>query len=105
MAKMEAIRIRRYADEFKLETVSLAQSIGGNAAARRLGVPRSTITNWVRSASRGALAESQGDGASLKRPVGELEAEVRRLQRELASTKLDLEIAKNAVAHFAKVSR
>jgi transposase len=41
----------------------------------------------------------------VKRPVSELEAEVSRLRRELASTKLDLEIVKKAAAYFAKESR
>jgi transposase len=47
----------------------------------------------------------QGEGAPVKRPVSELEAEVSRLRRELASTKLDLEIVKKAAAYFAKESR
>jgi transposase len=41
----------------------------------------------------------------LKRPVSELEAENARLRRELASTRLDLEIVKKAAAYFAKESR
>jgi transposase len=105
MAKSEAVPNRQYTDEFKQETVRLAQSIGGNAAAKRLGVPQSTVTNWVRRASQGVPAQSQGDGVSVKRPVSELEAEVSRLRRELASTKLDLEIVKKAAAYFAKESR
>ena len=105
MAKSEAVPNRQYTDEFKQETVRLAQSIGGNAAAKRLGVPQSTVTNWVRRASQGLPAQSQGDGVSVKRPVSELEAELSRLRRELASTKLDLEIVKKAAAYFAKESR
>ena len=105
MAKSEAVPNRQYTDEFKIETVRLAQSIGGNAAAKRLGVPQSTVTNWVRRAGESVPAAPQGDGASLKRPVAELEAEVSRLRRELASTKLDLEVVKKAAAYFAKESR
>ncbi len=104
MAKSEAVPNRQYTDEFKQETVRLAQSIGGNAAAKRLGVPQSTVTNWVRRVSKGVPAQSQGDGVSVKRPVSELEAEVSRLRRELASTKLDLEIVRKAAAYFAKES-
>ena len=40
-----------------------------------------------------------------RRPVSELEAENARLRRELANTKLDLEIVKKAAAYFAKESR
>lgn len=98
MAKKEAVPNRRYTDEFKLEAVRAAGSIGGNAAAKRLGVPQSTVTNWVRGAREGTLREAPGEGVAVKRPVSELEAEVSRLRRELANTKLDLDIAKEAAA-------
>ena len=105
MGKKEAVPNRQYTAEFKQETVRLAGSIGGNAAAKRLGVPQSTVTNWVRQALAGKLQETSETGAPLKQPVAELEAEVSRLRRELASTKLDLEIVKKAAAYFAKESR
>ena len=90
MAKKEQVPNRQYTDEFKLEAVRLAESIGGNAAAKRLGVPQSTVANWARRAQAGTLG-----AAPVKRPVTELEAENSRLRRELASAKLDLEIVKN----------
>jgi len=105
MGKKEAVPNRRYTGEFKQEVVRLAESIGGNAAAKRLGVPQSTVTNWVRRARAGTLQETPGEAAPVKRPVSELEAEISRLRKELASTKLDLEIVKKAAAYFAKESR
>jgi transposase len=71
-------------------------STGGNAAAKRLGIPQSTMTNWVRQSREGASAPVPGAAAVVKRPVSELEAENARLRRELASAKLDLEIVKKA---------
>jgi transposase len=41
----------------------------------------------------------------MKGSPAELEAENSRLRRELANTKLDLEIVKKAAAYFAKESR
>lgn len=41
----------------------------------------------------------------LKRSSTELEAENARLRRELAGTKLDLEVVKKAAAYFAEESR
>jgi len=105
MGKKEAVPNRQYTAEFKQETVRLAGSIGGNAAAKRLGVPQSTVTNWVRRARAGTLEGTTSEVVPVKRPVSELEAEVSRLRRELASTKLDLEIVKKAAAYFAKESR
>jgi transposase len=103
MGKKESVLNRRYTDEFKTEAVRLALSTGGNAAAKRLGIPQSTMTNWVRQSREGAPAASAA--TAIKRPVSELEAENARLRRELASAKLDLEIVKKAAAYFAKESR
>jgi transposase len=107
MGKKEAVPNRRYTEEFKTEAVRMAQSTGGNAAAKRLGIPQSTITNWVRRRREGESVGGAGAGAAVavKRPVSELEAENARLRRELASAKLDLEIVKKAAAYFAKESR
>ena len=105
MAKKEAVPNRRYTEEFKAEAVRLALTTGGNAAAKRLGIPQSTMTNWVRRSRDGAVAPVAGAAVPIKRPVTELEAENARLRRELASAKLDLEIVKKAAAYFAKESR
>ena len=41
MSKKESVPNRQYTEEFKVEAIRLADSIGGNAAAKRLGVPQS----------------------------------------------------------------
>jgi transposase len=105
MRKKESVPNRRYTVEFKTEAVRLAQSTGGNAAAKRLGIPQSTVTNWVRRSHEGESVGGAGAAVAVKRPVSELEAENTRLRRELASAKLDLEIVKKAAAYFAKESR
>jgi len=105
MGKKESVSNRRYTEEFKIEAVRLALSTGGNAAAKRLGIPQSTMTNWVRQSREEARAPVAGAAVPVKRPVSEVEAENARLRRELASAKLDLEIVKKAAAYFAKESR
>jgi transposase len=94
--KKEAVPNRHYTEEFRAEAIRLALSVSGNAAAKRLGIPQSTMTNWVRRARAGTLPDPGGEAAPVKRPVSELEAENARLRRELASAKLDLEIVKKA---------
>lgn len=95
---------RQYPPEFQLEAVRLADSIGLNVAADRLGVPRATIGNWTRRRRKagypldGQAATSPDAGAVLKRPAAELEAENARLRRELASQRLDNEILPKAAA-------
>ena len=103
MRKKESVSNRKYTEEFKTEAIRLALSTGGNTAAKRLGIPQSTMTNWVRQSREGASTPVAA--VSVKRPVSEVEAENARLRRELASAKLDLEIVKKAAAYFAKESR
>ena len=105
MGKKEAVPNRQYTAEFKLEAVRLAESVGGNQAAQRLGIPDSSLWNWIRSSRTGKLKAASGSAVPVKRPPSELEAEMARLRRELASAKLDLEIVKKAAAYFARESR
>jgi transposase len=105
MGNREAVPNRQYTQEFKVEAVRLAQSVGGNQAAKRLGIPDSSLWNWLRLSRAGKLGTVDGKVAEVKRPMSELEAENARLKRELASAKLDLEIVKKAAAYFARESR
>lgn len=105
MSKKASVPNRQYTTEFKIEAVRLADSIGGNAAATRLGIPDSSLWNWIRLSRAGKLGEATMSTTPVKRSSSELEAENSRLRRELASTKLDLEIVKKAAVYFAKESR
>ena len=105
MSKKELVGNRQYTDEFKVEAVRLGESIGGNQAAKRLGIPESSLWNWMRLSRAGKLKAADGAAVSVKRSVMGLEAENTRLRKELASAKLDLEIVKKAAAYFAKESR
>jgi transposase len=105
MGKKELVGNRQYTDEFKIEAVRLGESIGGKQAAKRLGIPESSLWNWMRLSRAGKLKATVGAAAPVKRSVTEVEAENTRLRKELASTKLDLEIVKKAAAYFAKESR
>ncbi len=105
MVKRKQAPNRQYTVEFKVEAVRLAESVGGNQAAKRLGVPESSLWNWLRLSRSGKLKAMDGMNGQRKPGVGDLEAENERLRRELANTKMDLEIVKKAAAFFAKESR
>ncbi len=77
----------------------------GSQAAKRLGIPDSSIWNWIRLQRQGKLKGCPAGGAPVKRSAGELEAELSRLRRALADAKLDNEILKKAAAYFARESR
>ena len=79
----------RYTLEFKLEAVRLVKA-GQEASvtARVLGMPKQTLSNWVRLAEKGEL---QGAG---ERPVSAEQMELARLRAELARVKREREILK-----------
>jgi transposase len=45
MGKKELVANRQYTAEFKVEAVKQGESIGGNQAAKRLGIPESNLWN------------------------------------------------------------
>ena len=92
-------RRARYTVEFKLEAVRLVKS-GQEASvtARVLGVPKQTLSNWVRLADKGVL---QGAG---ERPVSAEQMELAGLRAELARVKMERDILKKATAYFARES-
>lgn len=96
---------RQYTQEYKMESARLAQSVGINEAARRLGVPSATLGNWKRRLEKTTVLPaglSAGTAATPQRPISELEAENSRLRKELASARLDVEILGKATAYFSK---
>ena len=99
----------QYTDEFKVEAIRLAESVGEHEAARRLGVPVATLGNWKRRRGAVGLATPEASVSATalraRRPVSELEAENSRLRREPADAKLDVKILRKETASFAKGSR
>jgi hypothetical protein len=63
----------------------LTMSTGGNAAAKRLGIPQSTMTNWVRQRREEASAPIAGAAVAVKRPVSELEAQTKAAPRHTSN--------------------
>lgn len=96
---------RQYTDEFKVEAVRLGEAVGCLEASRRLGIPDTSIWNWIRLKREGKAVVAGVAAGSAKRSTADLEAENQRLRQELASAKADLEIVKKAAAYFAKESR
>lgn len=92
---------RQYTEEFKTEAVRLAQSVGQQEAVRHSGVPVATVGSWTRREHNLEATSASRIAASspVKRPVGEMEAEITRLRKELASAKLDIEILRKATAY------
>jgi transposase len=86
-----------YTEEFKKDGVDLVvkQGYSNSDAGRRLGIPISNVTRWVREHK-----ERSVNGVTQR----ELEAENRRLKKENKRLRMEREILKKAAAFFAKES-
>jgi transposase len=91
-----------YTPELRDEAVKLVltQGLTIDEAAVRLTIPKGTLGNWVSSARRGSGPKA----APGSRTVAELEAEVSKLRKELAETRMERDIVKKAAAYFARES-
>jgi transposase len=101
---MSSIPKRVFTSEYRAEAVKLVTEgkLGVSAAAGKLGVSVKTYANWVRQAKAGTLATID---AHRLQPVGDLQAEISRLKRELATACEERDILKKATAYFAKLSK
>jgi len=97
---MKGIPRQYYTAELKSEAVKLVRSDGLSIveAGQRLGIPSQTLKNWV---YRDRTGQSVSQGS---RPVSDLEAENSKLRKELAESRMEVEILKKAAAYFAKES-
>jgi transposase len=92
---------RRYPDDFKRSAVSLVtdEQYTFKAAAQAVGVSGKSIRDWHKKFAPPSVP--CGDDAT----VSELQAEVKRLRKELKRAELEREILKKATAYFAKESQ
>jgi len=82
---------RQYTDEFKIEAIRLSDSVSGREAARRLGIPSATLSNWSRKRRPVDLppVPETSSAQPLRWPVTELEAEAGTTRRWKASSNLE----------------
>jgi transposase len=99
---MKRIPQGRYSKEFREEAVKLVidQDLSIPEVSRRLDVPKSTISNWVKASKAGKL----GNIGKNRRELSDTELTLARLKRELAQVKMERDILKKAAAYFAKES-
>ena len=93
---------RKYTKDFKMEAIQLVEQGSGNASevARNLGVPPNLLNRWIRENREDSQYSFPGLG-KLKEP----DEQLRKLQKELADTKMERDILKKALAIFSKQSR
>ena len=92
-----------YTAEYKTQAVKLVleQGLSVNESAKQLNMPMQTLASWVQRAKAGKLPKTANHNSKLV----DLEAENQRLQKELATAKMERDILKKATAYFAKESQ
>ena len=92
----------RYTKELREEAVKmvLEEKLSIPEAARRLSLPPSTLTNWIKAYKEGKL----GDIGKTYRPLTEIEMELAKVKKENANLRIECDILKKAAAYFAKES-
>ncbi len=92
----------KYTKEFREETVKLVmeERLSVPEVGRRLSLPASTITSWVKQFKAGRLGEI---GKSY-RLLTDVEMELARTKKELFEVKMERDILKKAAAYFARES-
>lgn len=90
-----------YTPEFKAEAVKLVlnQGLSHHEAAKRLSIPKGTLSGWAVNAKGSSAASAPGS-----RSMPELEAEVKQLRKDLAEVRMERDSLKKATAYFAKES-
>ena len=90
----------QYTREYKLEAVR--QVRGGQsiaATAKVLGIPKASLSNWVRHSAQGV---DVGGAAGKAAGVTPEQMELARLRAEVARLRMERDIAKKAAAYFAQ---
>ena len=99
---MTVNRVRaQYTQEFKLEAVRQVRAgQATSVVAKVLGIPKASLGNWVRSASKGAVLDGAMNGKSSA--VTPEQMEIARLRAEVSRLRMERDIAKKAAAYFAQ---
>ena len=100
---------KHYAPQYIARAVRICEGTDRPLAqiARELGVQYGTLHHWMTKAGKTKRRVGAASSGSASRPqtVEAMQAEIERLQRELAETQEKLEFAKKAAAFFAQQNK
>ena len=101
---------RNYEKEYKEQAVKLAKEIGTDKAAGELGVPKGTLSGWLKAVREGRLEAGPGShtpasAMSLAEEMAALRKQVKAQEREIRRLKEENEFLAEASAFFAASRR
>ena len=101
---------RKYEKEYKVQSVKLAKEIGIEKAAQELGVPKGTLSGWLKAVREGRLEAGPGShtpktAMSLAEEMAALRKQVKVQEREIRRLKEENELLVEASAFFAASRR
>ena len=101
---------RHYDKEYKAEAVKLAKEMGTDKAARELGVPKGTLSGWLKAVREGRLDAGPGShtpasAMSLAEEMAALRKQVKELEKANRKLKEENEFLAEASAFFAASRR
>lgn len=87
---------RSYTQEFKQQIVDLHTQAGKGISelSREYGIPKGTISTWIKNLSPVQVSETETETISMK--------EYKALQKKMKELEIENEILKKATAIFAK---
>lgn len=97
---------KSYDREYKAQAVKLSQEIGGNKAAKELGIPNGTVYTWIKAFKEGKLSAEEAvhtpnNALSLNDELIELRKRVKQQDKEIRRLKEENEFLEEASAFFA----
>lgn len=97
---------KQYTKDYKTEAVKLVKEIGNTKASIELGVPKSTLSQWVTQAEvgnidTGAGTQTPGSAMTQALEIQRLRAENKALAKDIARLKKENEFLEEASAFFA----
>lgn len=101
---------QKYDHEYKVQAVKLAKEIGGQKAAKELGIPDGTIRTWLNAVKTGRLDIGEGShtpssAMSLAEEITMLRKQVKDQDKEIRRLKEENEFLEEASAFFAASRR
>jgi transposase len=99
---MSEKKYRTYTKEFKLEALELLKSSDKSAAQleRELGITTGLLLKWR---DRYQVKETEGEAQLAPSDMAAVQAEIKRLRRELKIAEQERDILKKAVSIFSKL--